>query len=121
MNTYLENTDMYLKRENYKAKLQAKAQASHTDVAGVFENLRHFKPNRLPYELICELLEGGDIGIDVCPYGDLIYNTDYSNYADTYKRISNLLVKYGYQVCSWKGTIFKKISTDEYDAVGEIR
>ena len=59
--------------------------------------------------------------IDVCPYGDLIYNTDYSNYADTYKRISDLLVKYGYRVCGWKGTIFKEIGTDKYDTVGEIR
>ena len=112
---------MFLTKENYNARLQEHALMNHTSVAGVFETYKRFKPNRMPYELICELLEDGSVGINFCPYGDLIYNTNYSDYAGTFRRISNLLEKYGYWVGGLRGTIFKNISADKFAAVGEVR
>ena len=94
---------------------------NHTDIKGLFEMLQRFKPNRLPYELICELAESDGVGIDICPYGDLIYNTNYSDYGNTYKHIKELLEKYGYWVASFTGTIFKNLDGGKYDTVGEVR
>lgn len=113
---------MFLTRENYKEKLQEHALLNHHEsVTELFEKYKRIKPNRMPYELICELIEGGGVEIDVCVGGDIIYNVDYANYGNTHSRIKQTLEKYGYWVASFTGNIFKDLDNGKYDAVGEIR
>lgn len=112
---------MYLTKDNYQTKLQENALMNHTDVEGLFEILKKFKPNRMPYELICKLIEIDGVGIYVCPYGDIIYYFNQSNRIDNCKRIKKLLSMHNYWTAGFVGTLYKDLPDNKFEAVGGIR
>ena len=117
---------MYLTKNNYQTKLQENALMNHTDVEGLFEKYHKFKPGRLPYDAICELVENGSVGINVCTYGDLIYTIvgqvyNPTDYVASYKHIKKTLEKHGYWIASFRGNIYKDLDNGECICVGEIR
>lgn len=112
---------MYLTKNNHISKLQENALMNHTDVKGLFKKLEIFKPHRIPYEIILKLVDIDGVGIDICPYGDLVYNTNYSNYSGTYKKIKYILESNGYWIARFTGTIFKDLSDNRIESIGEVR
>lgn len=112
---------MFLKYDDYESKLQDWASQNHTDVNGLFELLNRFKPHRMPYELICKLLKIKGVQIDVCPCGDLVYNSNYADYSTTYKLVKLHCEEYGYLVCGYGGYILKTLDKDNIVQVGELR
>lgn len=111
---------MFLKSYNFRKTLQEQASYNHTTVAGLYDKLQRFKPNRIPFMVICDIMESEGINIDVCPYGDILYNVNWLHYGDTHKRVKQLLEAHGYWIGA-TGTIYKNLANGNYDAVGELR